>query len=183
MCCRRINCPAASWLEIALVTRFEPSARTPTDCISGSLTEEGDGHGYRHRDREGATTAYNDKNLDKVKEVFAADALYQEPGTHRRIRGVGEIIDASKGWARAIPDSNATLVREFASGGTAVIEVVWKGIQTAALQAPSGIIPASNKPIEVPACQVIQAEGAKVKSFTHYFDMLTPLTQIGAVKG
>jgi limonene-1,2-epoxide hydrolase len=41
----------------------------------------------------------------------------------------------------------------------------------------------SNKRIEVPACQVFKVEGGKIKSFTHYFDMVTLLTQIGALKG
>ena len=130
-----------------------------------------------------ATIAYNDKNWEKVKAVLAADAVYEEKATHRRIQGVGEIIYAWHGWATAIPDSKATFVRELASGDTAVIEVVWKGVHKGPLQAPSGPIPASNKPIEIPACQVIEVEGGKVKSFTHYFDMLTLLTQIGAAKG
>jgi hypothetical protein len=51
-----------------------------------------------------------------------------------------------------------------------VIEVVSKGIQTGMLEAPSGTIPASNKPLEIAASQVIQVEGGKGKSFTHYFD-------------
>jgi len=130
-----------------------------------------------------ATIAYNDKNWDRVKELLAADAVYDEKSTERRIQGVGQILDAWKGWATAIPDSKATFVRELASGDTAVIEVVWTGVHTGPLQMPSGPIPASNKPIRVPACQVIQVEGEKVKSFTDYFDMLTLLTQIGAVKG
>ena len=130
-----------------------------------------------------ATIAYNDKKWDQVETVLAADAVYEEKATHRRIQGVGAIIDAWRGWATAFPDSKATFVREFASGDTAVIEVVWKGVHTGTLQAPSGAIPASNRPIEVPACQVIEIKGEKVKSFTHYFDMLTLLTQIGAAKG
>jgi hypothetical protein len=47
----------------------------------------------------------------------------------------------------------------------------------------NGTIPASNKPIELPACQVAQVEGGKIKNLSHYFDMLTMLTQIGAMKG
>ena len=74
-------------------------------------------------------------------------------------------------------------MREFASGDTAVLELVWKGVHTGPLQTPTGAIPASNKRIEVPACQVVQVEGGKIKSVSHYFDMLTLLTQIGAAKG
>ncbi len=125
-------------------------------------------------------TAYNDKDWSKAKDMLAADAVYDEKGTNRRIQGAGAIVEAWQGWGKAIPDSKATFVREFASGDTAVFEIVWKGVHTGPLQTPTGTIPASNKPIEVPACQVVQVEGGKVKSVSHYFDMLTLLTQIGA---
>src|SRR5436305_8696973 len=52
---------------------------------------------------------------------------YDEKGTDRRVQGVGKIIETWQGWAKAIPDSKATFVREFASGDTAVFELVWKG--------------------------------------------------------
>ncbi|MEK7715399.1 MAG: ester cyclase [candidate division NC10 bacterium] len=130
-----------------------------------------------------ATIAYNDKNWDKVKAVFAEKGVYDEKGTGRRIQGIGQIIEALQGWGKAIPDSKATFVAEYASGDTAVLEVVWKGVHTGPLQTSTGIIPASNKRIEVPACQVFKVEGGKVTSFTHYFDMVTLLTQIGAFKG
>jgi steroid delta-isomerase-like uncharacterized protein len=123
-----------------------------------------------------AVTAYNDKDWSKGKDILAADAVYDEKGTHRRIQGAGEIIEAWQGWAKAFPDSKAT----FVSGDTAILELVWKGVHTGPLQTPTGTIPPSNKPIELPACQIVQVEGGKVKSATHYFDMLTMLTQIGA---
>jgi steroid delta-isomerase-like uncharacterized protein len=125
-------------------------------------------------------TAYNDKDWSKARDMLAADAVYDEKGTHRRIQGASEIIEAWQGWARAFPDSKATFVREFASGDTAVLELVWKGVHTGPLQTPTGTIPPSNKPIEMPACEVVEVEGGKVKSGSHYFDMLTLLTQIGA---
>ena len=127
-----------------------------------------------------AVIAYNEKDWNKCKDILAADAVYDEKGTHRRIQGADEIIEAWQGWAKAFPDSKATFVREFASGDTAVLELVWKGVHTGPLQTPTGTIPPSNKPIEMPACQVVRVEGDKVKSASHYFDMLTMLTQIGA---
>jgi steroid delta-isomerase-like uncharacterized protein len=127
-----------------------------------------------------AVIAYNEKDWSKAKDILAADAVYDEKGTHRRIQGAGEIIEAWQGWAKAFPDSKATFVRAFVSGDTAVLELVWKGVHTGPLQTPTGTIPPSNKPIELPACQIVQVEDGKVKSATHYFDMLTMLTQIGA---
>jgi steroid delta-isomerase-like uncharacterized protein len=130
-----------------------------------------------------ATIAYNDKNWDKVKAVFAENGVYDEKATSRRMQGVAKILEVWQDWAKAIPDSKATFVSEYASGDTAIIEVVWKGVHVGALQTATGTVPPSNKRIEIPACQVIKVEGGKVKSFTHYFDMVTLLTQIGAFKG
>ena len=105
-----------------------------------------------------------------------------EKATNRRLEGADQIIEAFQGWANAFPDSKATFIREFASGDTAVLELVWKGVHTGPLQTPTGAIPASNKPIELPACEVFRVEGEKIKSSSHYFDMLTLLTQIGAMQ-
>ena len=128
------------------------------------------------------TIAYNDKNWGRVMDLFGAGGTYDEKATQRRLQGAEPIIDVWKGWATAFPDSKATFVREFASGDTAIIEVVWKGTHTGPLLMPSGAIPPSNKSIELPACHVIEVQDGKVKSFTQYFDLLTLLTQIGAAK-
>jgi steroid delta-isomerase-like uncharacterized protein len=114
--------------------------------------------------------------------MLAADAVYDEKATGRRLEGAGQIIEAFQGWANAFPDSKATFIREFASGDTAVLELVWKGVHTGPMQTSTGAIPASNRPIELPACEVFRVEGEKIKSASHYFDMLTLLTQIGAMQ-
>ena len=130
-----------------------------------------------------ATIAYNEKNWEKAKTVFVEKGIYDEKATGRRIQGVNQIVEAWQGWATAIPDSKATFVAEYACGDTAVLEVVWKGVHTGPLQTPTGTILASNKRIEVPACQVVKVEAGKVQTYSHYFDMVTLLTQIGAFKG
>jgi steroid delta-isomerase-like uncharacterized protein len=130
-----------------------------------------------------AVTAYNEKDWNKARDLLAADAVYDEKASNRRLEGAGQIIEAFQGWANAFPDSKATFIREFASGDTAVLELVWKGVHTGPLQTPRGAIPASNKPIEIPACEVFRVEGEKIKSSSHYFDMLTLLKQIGAMEG
>ena len=126
------------------------------------------------------TLAYNEKNWGKVETLLAADAVYDEIGTHRHIRGPGKIIEAWKGWASAIPDSRATFVRELASGDTAVLELIWKGLHSGPLPTPAGVVAASHKPVELPACQIVRVRDGKVASVKHYFDFLTLLRQVGA---
>jgi hypothetical protein len=86
--------------------------------------------------------------------------VYDEKGMHRRIQGADAIIEALQGWVKAL-DSKGTIVREFASADTAVFELVWKGVQSGPLQTSTGTIPASNKPVEIPACQIVQVDGGK----------------------
>jgi hypothetical protein len=47
-----------------------------------------------------ATIAYNDKNWDKMKTVFAESGVYDEKGTGRRIQGIGQIIEAFQAGPR-----------------------------------------------------------------------------------
>jgi ketosteroid isomerase-like protein len=68
----------------------------------------------------------------------------------------------------------------FASGDTAVLEVIWKGTQTGPLTMAEGTIPASGKQQETPAAILFTFEGDKIKDSRHYFDSLTLLKQIGA---
>jgi steroid delta-isomerase-like uncharacterized protein len=127
--------------------------------------------------------AYNEKDWDKVRSCVAEKAVYDEKATARRLQGLNAIIEAWQGWAKAFPDSKATFVSEHVAGETVVLELVWKGVHSGPLQMPTGTIPPSNKPIELPACQVVKVEGTKVQNVSHYFDMATMLKQIGVLKG
>src|SRR5262249_16298404 len=97
--------------------------------------------------------AYNEKNWDKVRAVIVKKPLYDERARGRRVQGINQIIEAWQRWGKAIPASKATFVGEYASGDPAILEMIWKGVHTGPLQTPTGTLPPSNKPIEVPACQ------------------------------
>lgn len=122
--------------------------------------------------------AYNQKDWDRVKESLAPTIVYDEVGTHRKVTGANEVIDAWKGWARAIPDSQATIHSAVESGNTVTIELTWKGTHTGPLQTPTGEIPASGKHIEMRACQVVEVADGKTSSIRQYFDIGTLLQQI-----
>jgi steroid delta-isomerase-like uncharacterized protein len=123
--------------------------------------------------------AYNEKNWGRVKETVAPTLVYDEVGTHRKITGVNEVIDAWKGWAKAIPDSKATFEREVASGNTVTLEVTWRGTHTGPLTTPDREIPASGRKVELRAVQVVDVVDGKAQSIRQYFDMGTLLKQIG----
>ena len=123
--------------------------------------------------------AYNEKDWDKVKETVTPTVVYDEVGTHRKVTGSNEVIEAWKGWAKAMPDSKATFEREVASGDTVTLELTWRGTHTGPLQTPNGEIAPTGRQIEVRGVQVVELADGKAQSIRHYFDMATLLGQLG----
>ncbi|HEX9304658.1 MAG TPA: ester cyclase [Thermoanaerobaculia bacterium] len=124
--------------------------------------------------------AYNEKDWDRARAALAPEVIYDEVGTHRRIKGVDDVLTAWKGWATAIPDSRATFQSEFVSGNTAVLEITWKGTHEGPLNTGDREIPPTGKKIELRAVQVVDVDNDRVRSVRQYFDMGTLLKQIGA---
>ena len=124
--------------------------------------------------------AYNAKDWDRARAVLAPEVVYEELATHRKLKGVDDVLTAWKGWATAIPDSRATFQSELVSGNTAVLEITWTGTHDGPLQTAAGEIPPTGKKIELRAVQVVDVANNRVKSVRQYFDMGTLLQQIGA---
>ena len=130
-----------------------------------------------------STIAYNEKNFDKIRTLLANNAVYDEVGTGRKLNGINEILNAFKGWATALPDSKAEILKEYASDNTVILELVWTGTHNGPLQMPNGTLPATGKQINVRACEVFEFEGEKIRTTRHYFNMATLLTQLGVPLG
>jgi steroid delta-isomerase-like uncharacterized protein len=126
-------------------------------------------------------TAYNQKDWNAVANVLAAGCVYDEVATHRRVQGISDITTAWRGWATALPDSNATFDSVSVSGNTVTLELTWRGTHNGPLQTPTGALPASGRKIEIRACQVVDVADGKVQAVRHYFDMATLLQQLGAL--
>ena len=123
--------------------------------------------------------AYNDKNWGAATEALGPTVVYDEVGTNRKLTGAGQVIDAWKGWAAALPDSKATFDAAHIAGNTVILELTWRGTHSGPLQTPAGQIPATGKPIEIRACQIVEVKDGKVQVVRHYFDMATLLAQLG----
>ncbi len=123
--------------------------------------------------------AYNDKNWDNVKESITADCLYDEVCTQRKLQGQAQVVECWQGWARAFPDSKATIHGAFASGNTVCVEMTWRGNHTGPLELPTGPVAATNRAIDVRSCQIFVMSDSKARVIRHYFDMATMLEQLG----
>ena len=129
---------------------------------------------------KGQITAYNQKDWTAVTAILDSRCVYDEVGTDRRIQGIDDVITAWRGWATALPDSNATFDRVSSSGNTVTLELTWRGTQNGPLQTPGGQLPPSGRKMDLRACQVVEVADGKVQAIRHYFDMATLLRQLGA---
>jgi len=127
-----------------------------------------------------SVNGYNEKNWEKVQNSLVPDCVYDEIATNRKVHGVNDTIALWQGWARALPDSRATIRNQLIAGNTVVLELTWHGTHRGPLQTPRGEIPPTGKTIEIRACQVLEVSGERVKSIRHYFDMTTLLQQLGS---
>ncbi len=124
--------------------------------------------------------AYGEKDWDAVKRAVTAGIVYDEVSTNRKVQGIDDVLTIWKGWAAAFPDSKATFGDAHVSGNTVILELTWRGSHTGPLRTPAGEIPATGKPIEVRACQIVDVAEGKTERIRQYFDMATLMAQIGA---
>jgi steroid delta-isomerase-like uncharacterized protein len=125
--------------------------------------------------------AFNEGDWERFKAPLNSDAVYEELATQRKIQGPDQIVEASKGWKEAFPDSKGTITKVTEGGDTVVLEITWQGTHTGDLVSAMGTIPPSQKRVKLAAVQVVRFKGDKVAETRHFFDLMTLLGQIGAV--
>lgn len=130
-----------------------------------------------------AVEAFNASDWERSKAIMTPDYVYNELGTQRRIEGPDAVIEAMKGWKEAMSDVAGTITNASASGNTVTLEVTWEGIHDGPLEGPMGTISASGKRQVTYSAWIFNFEGEKIRESRHYFDMMSLLTQIGAMPG
>ena len=123
--------------------------------------------------------AYSAGDWERFKAPLSSDAVYEELSTQRRVQGPDAIVELSKGWRKAFPDSKGTITKVVEGPDTVVLEITWEGTHHGELASKMGPIPATHKRVKIPAVQVISFKGDKVSATKHYFDLMTLLAQIG----
>lgn len=124
---------------------------------------------------------YSKGDWNGFKNLLANDAVYNELGTQRRVQGADSIVQTLKEWKTAMTDSGGTVNSTLLSGDRVAMEITWHGTHNGPFKGPAGTLPPSGKSQKTPAVMLITFQGDKVKELNHYFDMVTFLTQIGAM--
>jgi steroid delta-isomerase-like uncharacterized protein len=119
--------------------------------------------------------AFNAADWKSLKDSVAADVVYVDIPSQRRLEGVGQFIEEYQNWKNVAPDCKGTPRNTFVSGNTVIVEVDWKGTQTGAFLDH----PPTGKTWDVKGCQVITMKNDKIKELHQYYDMSTIFRQLG----
>ena len=125
--------------------------------------------------------AFNQSDWERSRALLTPNTVYNELGTQRSLKGPDEIVGALQAWKQAMPDVKGTVTNCVASGNTVTMELSWTGTQTGPMEGSAGTIPPSGKSQTTPAAWVFEFDGNQVTESRHYFDMVTLLTQLGAM--
>jgi len=126
-------------------------------------------------------TSYSNGDWTELRNLLTPDAVYNEFGTQRRIAGPDAIVKAFQEWKKAMTDSSGTVKNAFGADQRVVLEIQWQGTHNGPFNGPAGTLPPTGKRQSTPAVMVLTYQGDQVKEINHYFDMVTFLTQIGAM--
>ncbi len=127
--------------------------------------------------------AFNDADWGRFTAICSSDVVYEKKGSNRTIKGIDGVLEAAKGWRAAFTDVRGKISHSTAEGNTAALEITWMGTHNGPLDLPSGTLPATGKHVEFDAVQMFVVEGGKVTHSRHYLDLMTMLSQVGALPG
>jgi len=125
--------------------------------------------------------AINQNDWQRVKASLSPTVVYEEIGTGRRSQGADEYVQLCQGWKQTFPDAAGKIHRTLASNDTAMQEVTWEGTHSGPLPGPNGMIPPSGKQVSVRTCMVLSFAGDQVSELHQYVDVMTMMTQLGAI--
>src|SRR5438045_4318130 len=114
--------------------------------------------------------AFNAGDWERFKAPLSSDAVYEELATQRKVQGPDQIVEASKGWKEAFPDTKGTITKVTEGTDSVVLEITWQGTQTGDLVSPMGTIHASHKRVKLEAIHVVRYNRDKVAETIHIFD-------------
>ncbi len=128
--------------------------------------------------RRHAEEIINGHRLDLVDELYAPDAVFNDPGAPGgAVRGRQEIKAFLSALLQAMPDFRFTIEDNFGTADRGV----WRGTVSATLSGDFGPIPATGKSATSPIAEVFRIADGRIVEVWVYVDMLSVMQQFGII--
>jgi predicted ester cyclase len=128
--------------------------------------------------QEDQIRTWNDHDEASWVDLFSPEATFSGPGG---VRGSGTEMARTfyHIWQDAFPDNQLKTLQIVNGEDAVVLEGLFVGTHTEALNAPGRLILATGKRVAVPLVSVLGVAGDRFTSFAVYFDQMELLTQLG----
>ncbi len=109
------------------------------------------------------------KDTKAFVSLFSADGYFWDVSAGVKYYGedIGKTVDV---YAEAFPDMHRELLKVFVKDdeNVVIVELKLQGTHKGPLTLPMGSIPATNKVMDAPCCDVFYLENGKIKAFHCY---------------
>ena len=119
--------------------------------------------------------------LDKSLTLIAEDCEVVDVPSGRTSHGPDGFKQVSLFFAGAFPGSRIEITTLFASEDRVCVEFIGRGTNAGPLHLPTGDLPATGRPVEIPFCETYRIRGGKVVSQYIYYDALGFMQQLGHI--
>ena len=128
------------------------------------------------------TDAIFSRDWEAVARLYAPEGVAVTPD-RGEVRGNREIAEWSQEFLVAFPDARYESVYAHESGDTAIDEGYMTGTNTGPLVSPTGeMMPATEKPVRLRACDIATVEDGAITSHRFYFDQVEFMGQLGLME-
>lgn len=127
----------------------------------------------------GMFNAVNERRVDDAVKNVADNAEWTNMASGEVFRGPSGARQFIQGWLGAFDNLKIDIKRVIATDKEVVTEFIGRGTHTGTLQTPNGELPATNRKVELPCCEIATIENGKLTRGATYLDTLTMLTQLG----
>lgn len=124
---------------------------------------------------------WNQKNLDVADELFAAD--HESPSAPGLPPGPAGVKAIAGMFLAAFPDLKVDIEIEIAEGDMVGGRLRQTGTHTGDMVSPAGTIAATGKPVNFTEVAMLKIRDGKVATSWYWTDMISLLTQVGAMGG
>ena len=124
---------------------------------------------------------FNSRDFAGIIEDGGGAVDYTEVGTGRRITDPDEMLAVLEAWVGALSDVRGTVLSAMRDGERLCVEIHWEGTHDGPLVTPSGTLPPSGNHTSTRAVELFTIRDGRIVDMVHYLDIMTMMTQIGAV--
>jgi steroid delta-isomerase-like uncharacterized protein len=129
------------------------------------------------------TEAWNSHDAPRIAAGYAEGVVISDPVYPEPLKGLEAMMKDASDFFTAFPDFNFRVTSILADGDSVALEGHAVGTHAGPLQLPTGLIPATNKPLQFSIGIFLTLDAAgKISEERRYYDVAGQLAQLGLMQ-